>query len=240
MKKIGVVRFPGTNCDRDIWQAIEEAGNTPSWMWHKDCYDWQEFDSIIIPGGFSYGDYLYAGALAAKSFVMKTVIEAAGKGVPILGICNGFQILCNCGLLPGVLVRNKSVRFIDEWVELEMKTSCAEWTCGYDTGETLRLPIAHGEGCYYLEEKKLQSLYSNDQVWLKYKNNPNGSVDDIAGVLNKEGNVAGLMPHPERAMFPWMGGEDGVSFFNRDLLKNNDGLKQKPLENNNSISRGSR
>ena len=214
MSSVGVVRFPGTNCDRDIWQSTQDVGHQPSWMWHKDQYDWKSFDAIVIPGGFSYGDYLRAGALASKSAVMKTVIEAAGHGVPVLGICNGFQILCDCGLLPGALLRNQGLRFIDRWVSLQVVSSRSSWSGPLNKNDSLQLPIAHGEGRYYVEDTTLQELYANDQVWLKYGDNPNGSVDDIAGVMNQQGNVAGLMPHPERAMFAWMGGLDGRNFFN--------------------------
>ena len=212
-KKVGVLRFLGTNCDRDVWQALEAVGKTPSWMWYKDRYDWQDFSAIIIPGGFSYGDYLRAGALAAKSPAMASVIEAAQKGLPILGICNGFQILCDCGLLPGTLLQNKNLNFIDKWLSLKLINTSPAWGGALKKDDFLRLPIAHKEGCYYLKPDGLKSLQDNEQVWLEYENNPNGSLKNIAGILNTQKNVAGLMPHPERAMFSWMGGVDGWSFF---------------------------
>lgn len=210
-KKIGVVRFLGTNCDRDIWQAVEEAGLTPEWLWHADQYDLAEYSGVIIPGGFSYGDYLRCGALASRAQVMKSVYEFAQKGGPVLGICNGFQILCETGLLPGALMQNNSLRFIDKWVDLKMVHQCQSW--GGSLQDSFRLPIAHGEGRYYVEDNELKMLQDEGLVWLEYSQNPNGSVNDIAGVMNSGKNVAGLMPHPERALFDWMGGQDGCQFF---------------------------
>jgi phosphoribosylformylglycinamidine synthase I len=210
-RKIGVVRFPGTNCDLDIWAAVEAVGFTPQWLWHQDTFDANAVDGIILPGGFSYGDYLRTGALAAKSSVMKSVAEAAGKGIPVLGICNGFQILCEAGLLPGVLVANVGRRFIDDWVELEVVGQSPKWPLTKE--KTMRLPIAHGEGRYFAEEEVLKKIEDSGQVWLRYKNNPNGSWHDIAGLMNEKKNVVGLMPHPERAMVDWMGGVDGKAFF---------------------------
>lgn len=210
MKKVGVVRFLGTNCDRDIWQACEAKGYQPEWLWHEDNFDVSAYEAVIIPGGFSYGDYLRCGAMAAKSPVMKSVVEFAGSGKPVLGICNGFQILCEVGLLPGALVRNTSGMFVDKWIELKTENACEHW--GSNVKES-KLPIAHGEGRFHIEAEQLEKIKKSGQIWLTYKDNPNGSVDDIAGVLNENKNVAGLMPHPERAMFDWMGGNDGFSFF---------------------------
>lgn len=207
-KKVGVVRFLGTNCDRDVWQAVEAVGLTPEWLWYENTFNVADYAGIVIPGGFSYGDYLRCGALAAKSAVMKSVTEAAAKGVPVLGICNGFQILCETKLLPGALVRNEKRKFIDKWVELNLKNPA--W---FAANQKLKLPIAHGEGRYYLESADLQTLWDNGQVWLTYVENPNGALDDIAGVANKAKNVCGLMPHPERAMTDWMGGADGRKMF---------------------------
>jgi phosphoribosylformylglycinamidine synthase I len=207
---IGVVRFLGTNCDQDIWKAVEESGKKAQWLWYQDNFNPKDYEAIIIPGGFSYGDYVRTGALAAKTPVMSSVIEAAHKGVPIMGICNGFQILCEAGLLPGVLVKNESLRFIDKWVHLVMNNACDHWG-GEMSG--CDLPIAHGEGRYYVDADELKKIEDNNQVWLKYSDNPNGSLNNIAGVMNKEKNVAGLMPHPERALFEWMGGNDGAKFF---------------------------
>lgn len=213
-KKVGIVRFLGTNCDRDVWQAVEAVGMIPEWLWFEDTFNVADYAGLVVPGGFSYGDYLRCGALAAKSPAMKSVAEASAKGVPVLGICNGFQILCETKLLPGVLVRNEKRKFIDKWVELNLKNPA--W---FSASQKLRLPIAHGEGRYYLESGDLQSLWDNGQVWLTYVENPNGALDDIAGIANKAKNVCGLMPHPERAMFDWMGGSDGRKMF-ESLLGN--------------------
>lgn len=210
--KIGVTRFPGTNCDFDIWKFVEERGHTPQWLWHQDRFETSGVDAVIVPGGFSYGDYLRCGALAAKSPVMSSVREFADRGGPVLGICNGFQILCESGLLPGVLLRNESRKFMDGWVDLEFVNPAKSFAAGAKPGQTARLPIAHGEGRFFAPETEVGKLFDRGQVWLKYKNNPNGSVRDIAGVLNEKKNVAGLMPHPERALFEWAGGTDGRSF----------------------------
>jgi phosphoribosylformylglycinamidine synthase len=201
--KVGITRFLGTNCDRDVWQAVEALGHKPQWLWHEDQFDPKDFDAYVVPGGFSYGDYLRCGALAAKAPVMKSLGEAAAKGAPILGICNGFQILTEARLLPGVLVRNESRKFIDKWVTLK-PAGRSVWFSGK---QSLRLPIAHGEGRFVSED--LDKLADKGQIWLTYEENPNGSLNDIAGVTNEKGNVAALMPHPERAIFDWMGGEDG-------------------------------
>jgi phosphoribosylformylglycinamidine synthase I len=211
VKEIGVVRFPGSNCDRDVVQMVEAKGFKASYLWHLDRFDFKNLEALILPGGFSYGDYLRAGALAARSPAMQSVKEFASQGGPVLGICNGFQILAESGLLPGALVKNKNLRFIDDWVELEVLQKRGYWSKNMNQ-EQLRLPIAHGEGRFYLDEEGLQKIQDQDQVWLKYRNNPNGALRDIAGVMNKEGNVAGLMPHPERALFDWMGSSDGWGF----------------------------
>lgn len=209
-RPVGIVRFLGTNCDRDVWQAVQDLGLEPKWLWHEDTFTPADYSSIIVPGGFSYGDYLRCGALAAKAPVMKSVHEAAEKGFPILGICNGFQILCETKLLPGALVRNESQRFIDRWVELKLENG-SSWT-NLEPGHRVRLPIAHGEGRFYIEPDELKALREAGQIWWSYTNdNPNGSLENIAGLMNKNKNVCALMPHPERAMFDWMGGSDGRS-----------------------------
>lgn len=210
MNKVGIIRFLGTNCDRDTWQAVQAAGKTPQWMWYQDQYDPTEFEAIVIPGGFSYGDYLRCGALAAKTPVMKTVRKAADKGLPILGICNGFQILCDSGLLPGTLVENEGQRFIDKWVSLNLSNEATFWN---GTKKTVHMPIDHGEGRFYIEPDDLKRIQERRQVWWTYESNPNGSIAHIAGVMNEKKNVAALMPHPERALFDWMGGDDGLAFF---------------------------
>lgn len=210
MKTIGVVRFLGTNCDRDIWQAVEMGGAKPKWLWYQDHFDVKDVDGIIIPGGFSYGDYLRCGALAGKAPVMEDVKKAAEKGVPVMGICNGFQILCETGLLPGALVRNESLRFIDQWSSLKLQNECASWKSGK---AEVTLPIAHGEGRFVIGEDGEKQLWDSGQVWWTYQDNPNGSMGDIAGVLNKTKTVAGMMPHPERAVADWMGSSEGLAFF---------------------------
>jgi phosphoribosylformylglycinamidine synthase len=215
VKTIGVVRFLGTNCDTDVFKAINETeGLKAEWLWYEDRFDCKKFDGLVLPGGFSYGDYLRSGALAAKSAVMDSVEEFSKTGKPVLGICNGFQVLCERGLLPGALLKNKNLSFIDRWVSLKPVSQSSMWAL---EGKEYKVPVAHGDGCYYVNDKTLSELQSNDQIWLRYNNNPNGSVGDIAGVLNKEKNVAGLMPHPERALYEWMGSSDGACFFNSFL-----------------------
>lgn len=210
--KVGVARFPGTNCDFDIWNMVEAKKYKPRWLWHQDRFDAGDVDMIVIPGGFSYGDYLRCGALAARSPVMESIREAAGKGKPVLGICNGFQILCESGLLPGVLLRNKEQKFIDTWVDLNVAGRSSHFGKTLKSGQTVRLPIAHGEGNFFAPAEQLKMILNEGLVWLTYEKNPNGSQNDIAGVMNAGRNVFGLMPHPERALFDWMGGADGWSF----------------------------
>lgn len=208
--KIGITRFPGTNCDYDIEKMINARSQTPVWLWHKDLFDVQSVDIVIIPGGFSFGDYLRTGALAAKSPVMNSVREFAHKGKPVLGICNGFQILTESGLLPGALVQNENQLFIDKWVHL--KKINANPFFATSSSEKISLPIAHGEGRFYADEKTLKSIQDDELIWWQYEENINGSLEKIAGIFNKNKNVAGLMPHPERALFDWMGGDDGFAF----------------------------
>lgn len=207
-KPVGILRFLGTNCDRDVWQSVEALDLEPRWIWYTDSFRPEDYCGFVVPGGFSHGDYLRCGALAAKAPVMASLTEAAKKGFPILGICNGFQILCEAKLLPGVLVRNEGRRFIDKWVTLRLENK-ALWT-NLQPGETVKLPIAHGEGRYYVETEELKALRDHQQVWWSYvEESPNGSIENIAGVSNRAHNVCGLMPHPERAMFDWMGSDDG-------------------------------
>lgn len=211
MSKVGVLRFPGTNCDRDIWKSIEMKGKTPEWIWYADGFNPEDYDAYLVPGGFSYGDYLRSGALAALSPAVESLKKADEMGKPIFGICNGFQILCEAGMLPGALMRNETGRFIDQWVDLKLNNS-SQWA-PYEEGKVYRMPMAHADGRYFINEEGLAELKANDQVWLTYEDNPNGSVENIAGVMNKKGNVVGMMPHPDRALFEWMGSLDGLQFF---------------------------
>ncbi len=218
-RKIGVVRFLGTNCDADVYRAVDSTnGLEAHWLWYEDHFNINDYDGLVLPGGFSYGDYLRSGALAAKTTVMDDVEAFAKQGGPVLGICNGFQVLTERGLLPGALVKNKELSFIDRWVTLKSESKNSLWSLNE---KECRIPIAHGDGCFYVTNSELETLRSKDQVWLTYKDNPNGSVGDIAGVLNEDKNVAALMPHPERAMSTWMGSQHGKEFFEK-LLVNKD------------------
>lgn len=202
--KVGVVQFPGTNCDRDVFRWIQDHGHQAHFLWHQDQFAAKNFEACVIPGGFSFGDYLRSGALAARSPVMKSVRELAALGKPVLGICNGFQILCEAGLLPGVLMQNQMGHFIDDWVILKNPS----------TEKKIRLPVAHGDGRFYADQDTVKKLQDENQICWRYENlNLNGSVDQIAGVQNKAGNVQGLMPHPERAYQSWMGSTDGWQFW---------------------------
>jgi len=207
MKKTGILQFPGSNCDQDVYKALKDF--YPEFLPGRQVVEIKNYRAFIIPGGFSYGDCLRAGALAASSPAMKDLIQAARKGWPVLGICNGFQVLCEAGLLEGALLPNQQGRFIDEWSDLQVENKNSFWRA---YGE-IKLPIAHGEGCYFVSKEILKKLQDKNQIWIKYKKNLNGSVGGIAGVMNDLGNVAGLMPHPERAVMSWMGGADGRSFF---------------------------
>ncbi|GIL18402.1 MAG: phosphoribosylformylglycinamidine synthase subunit PurQ [Oligoflexia bacterium] len=211
MKKIGVVRFPGSNCDRDVFQYVQDHQYQAEYLWHLDQFNIHDYEGIILPGGFSYGDYLRAGALSARSPVMKSVADFAQKGRPVLGICNGFQVLVETHILPGALVQNSGLKFIDGWVNLKFENQSTFWA-QKESQKNIRLPIAHGEGRFYAPQAELEKIEDCGQVWLRYESNPNGSLNDIAGVLNRTKNVAGLMPHPERAYADWMGGIDGWSF----------------------------
>lgn len=211
-RKIGVTRFPGTNCDQDVFDAIKNIGMEPVWLWHADRFAPTAIDAVVVPGGFSYGDYLRCGALAAKAPVMASVSEFAKAGKPVLGICNGFQILCEAGLLPGALVRNRGRRFVDRWVSLSL-TNPSRRFGPESKGVKARLPVAHGEGRFVAPPDEIRRLEDRGLVWWTYDEDINGSSNGIAGVMNDAKNVAGLMPHPERAMAAWMGGSDGRGFF---------------------------
>lgn len=212
--KFAVIVFPGSNCDLDMYHAIkDELGEEVEYVWH-DAKDLSEFDGILLPGGFSYGDYLRCGAMANQSNVMSEVVKAAEAGKPILGICNGFQVLTEAGLLPGALLRNKNLKFMCRTVELKVVNNATQFTTGYEKDEIIQIPIAHGEGNYYCDDETLTRLKENNQIVFKYASEgPNGSIEDIAGIVNEKGNVLGMMPHPERAVHDLIGGLDGLALF---------------------------
>lgn len=211
--KFAVIVFPGSNCDIDMYHAIkDELGEEVEYVWH-DATSLDGFDAILLPGGFSYGDYLRTGAIARFSNVMKEVVKAAEAGKPVLGVCNGFQILLEAGLLPGAMRRNESLKFICKNVELRVENNETMFSGSYKQGETIQIPVAHGEGNYYCDEETLARLKENKQIVFTYTNNPNGSLEDIAGIMNEQGNVLGMMPHPERAVDALLGGADGVKLF---------------------------
>jgi phosphoribosylformylglycinamidine synthase len=211
--RFGVIVFPGSNCDHDAFYAVgQNLGQPVQYIWHDES-SLGNLDAVILPGGFAYGDYLRCGAIAKFSPVMNAVKKFAAAGGLVLGVCNGFQILVEAGLLPGALVRNRGLRFICRPVTLRVETADSPFTCAADRGRLLRLPIAHGEGCYYADERTLDELEAEDRVAFRYLDNPNGSLRDIAGVLNRERNVMGMMPHPERATEPLMGSSDGLAVF---------------------------
>lgn len=212
--KFAVLVFPGSNCDLDMYHAIkDELGEEAEYVWH-DTKDLSGYDGILLPGGFSYGDYLRCGAIAQFSNVMSEVKKAADAGKPVLGICNGFQILTEAGLLPGALLRNKNLKFMCRTVELTVVNNNTMFTAEYEKDQVIQVPIAHGEGNYTCDEETLASLKENNQIVFTYTNdNPNGSVEDIAGIINERGNVLGMMPHPERAVHELIGGTDGLALF---------------------------
>jgi phosphoribosylformylglycinamidine synthase len=216
--KFGVIVFPGSNCDHDAFYAVSRNLAQPAeFIWH-DSTSLGHVDAVILPGGFAYGDYLRCGAIAKFSPVMKAVRSFAAEGGPVLGICNGFQILVEAGLLPGALIRNRGLKFVCRDVHLRAATHDSIYTSAIPPGQILRVPIAHGEGCYYADERTLDRLEAEDRVLFRYLDNPNGSLRDIAGVLNRERNVMGMMPHPERASDPLMGSDDGLAIF-RSVLQ---------------------
>ena len=212
--RFAVLQFPGSNCDQDVLHALRSFdGATADYVWHKTS-SLAGFDAVIVPGGFSYGDYLRCGAIASLSPIMGAVKEFAAAGGPVLGICNGFQILCETGLLPGALVRNRDLHFVCEHVTLRVETTDSRFTKAAQPGALLNIPIAHGEGCYFADDATLADLEANDQILVRYAGaNPNGSRADIAGIRNRAGNVFGLMPHPERACDPLLGSTDGRVIF---------------------------
>ena len=214
----GIVVFPGTNCDTDAWHALHDGMGAPvDYIWHE-ATDLTGFDCVILPGGFSYGDYLRTGAVARFSPVMKAVTDFAAKGGLVLGICNGFQILLEAGLLPGAMMRNVGQTFVCKYIHLRTETTDSPYTRAMQKGSVLRIPVAHGEGNYYCDEAALEELKRNDQIVFRYctpdgeitpEASPNGALDNIAGICNRERNVMGLMPHPERCTDPLLGSADG-------------------------------
>ena len=208
--KIGILVFPGSNCDHDAWYAVSEnLHQRAEFLWH-DSRSLGDVDAVILPGGFSYGDYLRCGAIAKFSPVLRAVKDFARQGGPVLGICNGFQVLTEAGLLPGALVRNDTLKFVCRTVALEVVTTDSPFTNHAKRGQTLRIPVAHGEGFYVADERMLDELEGEDRIVLRYIENPNGSMRHIAGILNRERNVMGMMPHPERAADPLVGSTDGL------------------------------
>src|SRR6202167_2197850 len=215
--KVGVVVFPGSNCDHDAWYAITrnlpgDPHPSAEFIWH-DSTDLGNVDAVLLPGGFSYGDYLRCGAIARFSPVMKVVKKFAAEGGIVLGVCNGFQILVEAGLLPGALLRNQDLKFICREVTLRAETADSPFTSKLRKGQLLHMPIAHGEGRYFADDRTLDELEAEDRVAFRYIGNPNGSARDIAGVLNRGRNVMGMMPHPERACDPLMGSTEGLGVF---------------------------
>ena len=207
--RIGVTIFPGSNCDRDALYAVERMGAEPVELWHADA-DLKGSDAVIVPGGFSYGDYLRPGAIARFAKVMAALEDFTRSGGPVLGVCNGFQVLTEAHLLPGALLRNAGMRFVCRRVRVRVEATETPWTSSCEPGEELTLPVAHNEGNYFADPVTLEQIEADDRVVLRYLENPNGSANDIAGVCNEGRNVVGIMPHPERASDPALGSEEGI------------------------------
>ncbi len=211
--KFAVIMFPGSNCDVDMYHAVEEAvGEEVEYVWHNET-SLEEFDAVLLPGGFSYGDYLRPGAIAHFSPIMDAVKKAADEGKPVIGVCNGFQVLLESRMLPGAMRRNKNLHFICKTLPLTVENNTTVFTNSYEQGETIQIPVAHGDGNYYCDEETLAELRENNQIVFTYGLNENGSTADIAGITNKEGNVLGMMPHPERAVEELLGSADGKKLF---------------------------
>lgn len=211
--RAAVIVFPGSNCDRDLAVAFEQAGAKVDMVWHKDTQLPEGIDIVGVPGGFSFGDYLRCGAIAANSPICRSLIAHAERGGYALGVCNGFQILTETGLLPGALRRNAGLKYICRTIGLKVETSDSAFTSGYSVGDVLNVPIAHHDGNYFVDDAKLAQLRDEDRIAFSYADNPNGSVADIAGVVSKNRRVLGMMPHPERAADDGHGGTDGVAMF---------------------------
>jgi phosphoribosylformylglycinamidine synthase len=218
--KSAVLVFPGSNCDRDLAVAIKAVtGRAPAMVWHREAELPEGTDLIAIPGGFSYGDYLRSGAMAARSPIMRAVVDAAGKGVPVLGVCNGFQVLTEAGLLPGALMRNAGLHFVCRPVGLRVENSQSIFTNGYSASEEITIPVAHHDGNYQADAETLDRLQGEGRVAFRYTGEVNGSARSIAGILNDAGNVLGMMPHPERAVDPVLGSADGLALFESILQR---------------------
>lgn len=212
--KSAVIVFPGSNCDRDLAVAFERAtGEAPRMIWHKETALPERLDLIGIPGGFSFGDYLRCGAIAARSPICRAVVDFANRGGHVLGICNGFQVLTETGILPGALMRNAGLKFVCKDVDLRIETNNSVFTSAYSKGETVRVPIAHHDGNYVADQALVAKLSAEDRIAFRYVDNPNGSVADIAGILSENRRVLGMMPHPERLNDPALGGTDGARMF---------------------------
>lgn len=220
--KSAVIVFPGSNCDRDVFTVMQAQGLNPHYVWHDDATLPDGMDLVVLPGGFSFGDYLRCGAMAARSPIMQSVVLFAQKGGHVLGICNGFQILCESGLLPGTLMRNDHLKFNCKETTLRVEANENAFTAGYEKGQVITLPVAHAEGNYFADAATLAELKANRQIVLRYADeegaataeaNPNGACENIAGITNKQGNVLGMMPHPERHADAAVGGTDGVALF---------------------------
>jgi phosphoribosylformylglycinamidine synthase I len=211
--RAAVVVFPGSNCDRDLAVAFEQAGADVTMVWHKESALPQGIDIVGVPGGFSYGDYLRCGAIAAQSPICKSVADHAARGGYVLGVCNGFQVLTETGLLPGALLRNAGLKYICKTVGLKVETTASDFTSGYGTGAVIDIPIAHHDGNYFADARTLAELRDEDRIAFTYTDNPNGAQDDIAGILSENRRVLGMMPHPERAADAGHGGTDGTALF---------------------------
>ncbi|EOT29719.1 phosphoribosylformylglycinamidine synthase subunit PurQ [Enterococcus saccharolyticus] len=217
--KFAVIVFPGSNCDMDMLWAVKEVMGAEAEYVRHDAESLEGFDGVLLPGGFSYGDYLRCGAIARFSTIMQEVIRFAEEGKPVFGTCNGFQVLTEAGLLPGALRRNESLHFICKTTPLKVVNNQTKFTSEYEENDIIQIPVAHGEGNYYCDEETLKKLEANKQIVFKYEENINGSLANIAGICNEQGNVLGMMPHPERAMESLLGSEDGKKFF-ASILKN--------------------
>ena len=216
MTKVGIVLFPGSNCERDVARAMGDLGAEPTIVWHGDA-GLPEVDIVVLPGGFAHGDYLRTGALARFSPIMDAVTEHAAAGGLVIGICNGFQVLCEAGLLPGALHKNAGLKFLCRWVDVRIEETDSPFTARGAPGQVLRIPINHFEGNWYCDDDEFETMTANGQIVLRYVSNPNGSFDDVAGITNASGNIFGLMPHPERACELLLGSADGAVIF-RSML----------------------